>query len=365
MRSRKLLVRRLVIPAFALALVLVPSYSWLRAGHVPGKYVNRCQAKIFEENAPAANLLLIGASRTGFGIDNDLVDLRLSGTSDHRTEKIVLLGNADSDANMALRTYLRERGAPDSLGIELLISRTAGDSAPPRSSAALTNRSYALFGADAYSGYLDALIERDIVGLGDVYLRTYFPSPVKFFFEHLQVGLDNAFRNVDQAVDPLGDCARTVLPVWGPVAAAPYTDATPQPPQRRIDNLTREAARYVPVDLDSSRAAGEIAVMRDMVKIAREAGVKNVFFYYFPSFGESNDLIDLRRVSELVPGAGMFDARPILDDPAKPGLNLQYQDRAHLTKYGAHEVTVAFTEFLATLGHIDGDGDGEGDGGGE
>ena len=357
MRSRRLLVRRLVIPIFILALVLVPSYSWLRAGHVPGKYVNRCQAKIFEENAPAADLLLIGASRTGFGIDNDLVDLRLSGTSAHRTEKIVLLGNADSDSNMALRTYFRDRGVPDSLGIELLITRTAGGSAPPRSSAALTNRSYALFGADVYSGYLDALIERDVLGLSDVYLRSYFPSPAKFFFEHLQIGLDNAFRNIDQAIDPLGDCARTVLPVWGPVAAAPYTDATPQPTQRKIDTLTREVARYVPVDLDSSRAAGEIAVMRDMLKIAREAGVRNVFFYYFPSFGETTDLIDLRRVSELVPGAEMFDARPILEDPAKPGLNLQFQDRAHLTKYGAYEVTVGFIEFLTSLGQVDGGGE--------
>jgi len=85
--------------------------------------------------------------------------------------------------------------------------------------------------------------------------------------------------------------------------------------------------------------------------------VRNVFFYYFPSFGETTDLIDLRRVSELVPGAEMFDARPILEDPAKPGLNLQYQDRAHLTKYGAYEVTVGIIEFLTSLGQVDGGGE--------
>lgn len=350
MRSERFLIRRLVVPIITLGLIVVPSYSWLRAGHVPGKYVNRCQAQVFEDGSPAADLLLIGASRTGFGIDDDLVDLRLSAKGEHHTEKIVLLGNAESDSNMALRTYLRERGAPKSLGIEILITRTAGDSAPPRLSAALTNRSYALFGTNTYAGYLGALVDRDIVGLADIYARSHMPSPVKFFFEHLQIGLDNAYRNPDQALDPLGHCTRTVLPVWGPVAAVPYTDATPQPTEKRVAGLRKQSERYIPIAVDSRRAGGEIAAMRDMVKIARDAGVRNVFFYYFPSFGEPANFMDLQRVSELVPGAGMFDARSVLNDPAKPGLDLQFQDRAHLTKYAAYEVTDAFVDFLEGLG---------------
>ncbi len=350
MRSERLLVRRLLTPIIALALVVVPSYSWLRAGHVPGKYVNRCQALIFEDDAAAADLVLLGASRTGFGLDKNLIDLRLSVNGEHRTEKIVLLGNAESDSNMALRTYLRERGAPKSLGIEILITRTGGDSAPPRLSAALTNRSYALFGASAYAGYLGALIDREVVGLADVYARSHMPSPAKFFFEHLQIGFDNAYRNPDQAFDPMGHCARTVLPVWGPVAAAPYTDSTPQPTEKKIAGLKKQSERYGRINVDSRRAEGEIAVMRDMAKIARDAGVRNVFFYYFPSFGEAADVIDLERLSELVPSAGIFDARTVLSDPAKPGLDLQFQDRAHLTKYAAYEVTVAFVDFLEGLG---------------
>lgn len=74
--------------------------------------------------------------------------------------------------------------------------------------------------------------------------------------------------------------------------------------------------------------------------------MENVFLYYFPSFGETTEVINLDRVSELVPGAAMFDSRSVLNDPTKPGLNLQFQDRAHLTEYGAYEVTAAFTDFL-------------------
>jgi hypothetical protein len=332
-----------------LALVFVPSYSWLRAGRVPGRYVNRCQAVVFEDDAPPAEVLLIGASRTGFGIDDDIVDRAMSPEGEHRTEKIVLLGNADSDSNLALRTYLRERGAPKMLGIEVVITRVAGETMAARYGASLTNRSYALFGADAYDGYLSALIDNGVLDHSDVYARSHFPSPLKFFFEHLQVGFDNAFRELDRALDPLDDCERTVLPVWEPVAAAPFTDAAPRPSDRKIANLNKEIERYVDVDVDSRRASGELAVMRDMVKIAREAGVEKIFLYYFPSWGETPDMIDLGRVAELVPTDGMFDVRPIISDPSKPGLDLQYRDRAHLTQYAAYEVTAGFIDFLKEL----------------
>lgn len=349
MRSRTLILRRVAIPLLALVVIFVPSYGWLSAGRVPGRYVKRCQAKIFQSNKDAADVLMIGASRTGFAIDESIVDLRMADDGSHHTEKMVLLGNAESDTNMGLRSYLRKRGVPTTLGIEVLITRVAGDTAPGRYGAALTGRSYGLFGASAYAGYLGGLIDNDVVGYGDVYARSYFPTPLKFFFDHLQIGFDNGLRKLSQAADPMNGCDRDVLPVWGAVAARPYNESTPQPTAEKLARLKKDAGRYVPVNVDSRRASGEIAVMRDTVKIAREAGVKNVFLYYFPSFGETPDIIDLNRVAQLVPVDAVFDARPIVSDPAKPGLDLQYKDRAHLTKYAAYEVTSAFVDFLKGL----------------
>ncbi len=346
MRSSRHIIRRLVIPPLALALIVVPSYSWLRAGRVPGRYMKKCQAAVFESAAAPADLLLIGASRTGFGIDNDLIDLTLSNTKKFKTEKIVLLGNAESDSSMALRTYLRERGTPRSLGIEMMITRTGGDSAPGRYGAALTDRSYALFGADAYSGYIGGLMKDNVIGFGDVYLRSHFVSPLSFFFKHLQIGFDNALRNPSQTVDPMNECDRQVLPVWGPVASAPYTDATPQPSEAKLKRLRNDASRYTTINVDSRRAAGEISAMRDMVRIAKAAGVETVFFYYFPSFEEGPNVIDLDRLAARLPQAAIFDSRTVLYDKSKPGLDLQFQDRAHLTKYAAYEVSRAFAVFL-------------------
>lgn len=348
MRSSKHILRRLVIPPLALALIIVPSYSWLRAGRVPGKYYKKCQAAVFESTAPPADLLLIGASRTGFGIDDDLIDLSISPSGGFSTEKIVLLGNAESDSSMALRTYLRERGAPRSLGIEMMITRTGGESMPGRYGAALTDRSYALFGADAYSGYLGGLIDNGVLDYSDVYVRSHFVSPINFFFKHLQVGFDNAFRTPGEALNPMHDCSRSILPVWNHVASVPYNDSTPQPSEAKLQRMRNDASRYIKIDVDSRRATGEIAAMRDMVKIAKDAGVKTVFFYYVPSFEEGPDVIDLDRLSTLLPDAELFDARTVLHDPDKPGLDLQFQDRAHLTKYAAYEVSMAFIAFLST-----------------
>ena len=309
-------------------------------------YAERCQALVFEDKAPPADLLLIGASRTGYGFDDELIDRQLKADKTHRTDKIVLLGNAESDANLALRTYVRDRGAPDVLGIEILLSRTAGGSVAPRYGAALTNRSYALFGADVYSDYLGALRDSGVLGMGDVYLRSHFPSPLHFFFDHLQIGFDNALRSPKDAIKPLDECDPVLLPHWAPVNAVPYTSAAPQPSQRMIDNLNKEIERYIEVDLGSPRAAGEIAVMQDMVDVARRAGVKKVFFYYFPSFGETKNMLDLTRLGELVAGAEMFDLRPVVFNPEKPGLDLQFRDRAHLTKFAAYETTMALLELI-------------------
>jgi len=189
-------------------------------------------------------------------------------------------------------------------------------------------------------------LKDDVIGLGDVYLRSHFVSPLNFFFKHLQIGFDNALRNPGQTASPMRDCDRQILPVWGPVASAPYTEATPQPSDAKLKRLRNDASRYIKINVDSRRAAGEIAAMRDMVRVAKSAGVETVFFYYFPSFEEGPNVIDLDRLAAKLPQAEIFDARPILYDPSKPGLDLQFQDRAHLTKYAAYEVSRAFATFL-------------------
>ena len=113
-----------------------------------------------------------------------------------------------------------------------------------------------------------------------------------------------------------------------------------------MKRLRNDASRYTKINVNSRRAAGEISAMRDMVRIAKAAGVETVFFYYFPSFEEGPNVIDLDRLAAKLPQAEIFDARKVLYDKSKPGLDLQFQDRAHLTKYAAFEVSSAFATFL-------------------
>lgn len=351
MRSSDLktgVVRRVVIPVLALCVIVVPAFSWLRPGRVPGEYVDRCQGEQLRTGKPPADLVLLGASRTGFGIDEQILDLNVPDDRIASTEKVVLLGSSEADANLAFRSYVRHRGAPKMLGIELQYSRFRGENAPKRQAIGLTNRSYALFGMRDYADYLGSMSDDGEVPWTDVYVRSRMDSPLSFFMQHLEIGVEHALRDPMQTLRPFEECERQVLSVWGPVAATPYTDETPDPSEKLLKSMERNAERYRPIDLDTSRAQGETAVLRNLVEFARQQGVEQIFFYYFPSFGEDTLGIDFTQVAAEFPGVDVIDLRSVLWDDARPGLRLQFKDSAHLNTYGAYEVTKKMIDYVAT-----------------
>ncbi len=341
-------VRRVIIPIVALCVIMVPAFNWLRAGRVPGAYMNRCQGEQFRNGKPPADLVLFGASRTGFGIDEQILDLNVPDERIASTEKVVLLGSSEVDANLGLRSYVRNRGVPKMLGIELQYSRFRGENAPKGQPMSLTNRSYALFGGRDYADYLGSMADDGEIPWTDVYVRSRMDSPVSFFMKHLEIGVEHALRDPAQALRPFGECDRQVLSVWGQVAAAPYTDETPEPPQKLLDSMEKNAKRYQPINLTSTRAQGETAVLRNLVDFAREQGVEEIFFYYFPSFGEETLGIDFEEVRTEFPGVDILDFRLVLWDDMRPGLRLQFRDSAHLNTYGAYEVTKKMIEYVTT-----------------
>lgn len=341
-------VRRVVIPILALCVIVVPAFNWLRPGRVPGAYMERCQGEQLRNDGPPADLVLLGASRTGFGIDERIVDLNVPDDIAASTEKVVLLGSSEADANLGLRSYVRNRGVPKILGIELQYSRFRGQNAPKRQAITLTNRSYALFGVRDYADYLGSMADDGEVPWTDVYVRSRMDSPLSFFMKHLEIGVEHALRDPVQALRPFEECDRQILSVWGPVAAVPYTDETPDPPKKLLDSMTRNAERYQPIKLESSRAQGETAVLRNLVDFARAQGVQQIFFYYFPSFGEETLAIDFAGVARELPGVPVLDFRSVLWDDARPGLRLQFRDSAHLNTHGAYEVTRKLIDYVTT-----------------
>jgi hypothetical protein len=345
---KKGLVRRVLIPLLTLCLIAVPAFSWLRPGRVPGAYVNRCQGDQLRNGKPPADLVLLGASRTGFGIDERILDVNVPDERIASTEKLVLLGSSEADANLGFRSYVRNRGVPKTLGIELQFSRFRGENAPKRQAFSLTNRSYALFGARDYADYLGSMSDDGEIPWTDVYVRSKMDSPMAFFMKHLEVGVDYALRDPVRAANPFEGCDRQVLDVWGPVAAAPYTNETPKPSEKSLTSMAKNAQRYIPINLSSSRAQGEAAVLRNLVEFARDRGVENIFFYYFPSFAEETLAIDFGALAEIFPGTDVLDFRQLLWDASRPELRLQFTDSAHLNKYGAYEVTKKMVDYLTT-----------------
>jgi hypothetical protein len=341
-------VRRVLIPIVVLLVIVVPALNWLRPGRVPGAYFERCQGEQLRNGKPPADLVLLGASRTGFGIDEQLLDRDIPDGRAVSTEKVVLLGSSEADANLGLRSYMRSRGVPKILGIELQYSRFRGENAPKQQAITLTNRSYALFGVRDYAGYLRSMGEDGEISWTDTYVRSRMSSPASFFMKHLEIGVEHALRDPAQALKPFEDCDRRTLSVWDPVAATPYTEETPDPPQKRLASMEKNAERYQSINLASTRAQGETVVLRNLVDFAREQGVGEIFFYYFPSFGEDTPGIDFAEVEAEFPGIEILDFREALWDDSRPGLRLQFKDSAHVNSYGAYEVTKKMIEYVTT-----------------
>jgi hypothetical protein len=341
-------VRRVLIPILALCMIIVPAFNWLRPGRVPGAYFERCQGEQLRNGKPPADLVLLGASRTGFGIDEQILDRDIPDERAASTEKVVLLGSSEADANLGLRSYVHNRGVPKILGIELQYSRFRGADAPKQQAISLTNRSYALFGVRDYADYLGSMADDGEISWTDTYVRSRMNSPASFFMKHLEIGVEHALRDPAQALRPFEDCDRRSLSVWEPVDAMPYSAETPDPPQKLLDSMERNAERYRPIKLASSRAQGETAVLRNLVEFARGQGVEEIFFYYFPSFGEDTLGIDFAEVEAEFPGVEILDFRSVLWDDSRPGLRLQFRDSAHVNTYGAYEVTKKMIDYVTT-----------------
>ena len=199
-----------------------------------------------------------------------------------------------------------------------------------------------------YADYLGSMADDGEIPWTDVYVRSRMDSPLSFFMKHLEIGVEHALREPMQTLRPFEECERQVLSVWGPVAATPYTDETPVPPEKLLKSMERNAERYRPIDLATSRAQGETSVLRNLVDFARQKGVEQIFFYYFPSFGEETIGIDFAQVAAEFPGIDVLDFRSVLWDDTRPGLRLQFRDSAHLNTYGAYEVTKKMVDYFVT-----------------
>lgn len=114
-------VRRVVIPVALLVAIIVPSFRILDSASLPDLNYVLCQMHIVKSDAPPSDAVFFGSSRTGAAVDADAIAAEFD-TLD-TAEKVVLTLGSEFDRDLAYRTYVKHRGVPKVLGVELSFER--------------------------------------------------------------------------------------------------------------------------------------------------------------------------------------------------------------------------------------------------
>lgn len=347
--------RRVVIPIVVLAILFVGSERVLGSASLPSWPLLRsrsglpvwqlCQMNQIRTPGRPSDVLVMGSSRTGAAMDQKLMS-RLQGGGPRSVERVAYTYGSPLDRDLAFRTYVGERGAPEVLGIELAFDPPkAGDPSPY----AATARTHVMFDASVYRGMVKDLRRRQDVPLSDTYWWSRLQATPGYALRRVDAGTDLALRDPRAALSPTKQCNGQRMGYWDNAGLArPSTQLEPLTPRRaRIWN--RQITTRRPIDLDATWAQAKLKLTRDLVDYARRQGVEKVVFYHLPAYHEPADALDLDRIRREFPDVPIFDARPILENPDLPLLREQYGSASHVNAIGAYVLSQAFLDFVRRL----------------
>ena len=342
-----MVIRRVIIPAITVALVCTASLRTLSSASLPGSEYSACQTSLLHGPDPASDIVFFGSSRTGAAIDAAIITASMAGGE--TAEKVVYTLGSEIDRDLALRTYLRERGAPQIVALELSFERVPArvDEGPLPVSP--SERSAAFFSAARYRELVESLLSTKSVGLGDVFLRQRIWNPLRYNASRVEVGWDLASRNPHLAFAPASECSWNFGPRkgrWVVGNALPWDSDVSLPSEDLLSKWRRQARRFRDFDPTDPWSRLELVMLRDMVSTAKAAGVGTVLLYYLPSYGERTTAMDLGKISEMFPDALVWDGRGILSDESRPGLAQQYNDMNHVNRIGAGEISFALIDTI-------------------
>ena len=163
------------------------------------------------------------------------------------------------------------------------------------------------------------------------------------------ISIEQGLRHPSQVFKPLRKCGDDVLRMWSEGFSNPLLPTTEAVSDERLTKYKSIVERFSDVVFTRPRVLGEMTVIADTVRIAKESGVRDVFLYYIPSYGEARSAIALDKLRKLQPDWNILDFRPIINDPSRPTLGTQYFDANHLNTVGAYEVSRALAEFVSEV----------------
>ena len=344
-------VRRVLIPVLVVSTALVGSTRVLGSSQIFGTEYGSCTTSWLNDDRPPSDVVFFGSSRTGAGVDVELIADQLEGQQS--VEKIVFAGPSELDRALALRTYLESRGTPSTVALELSFTpkaekryKTGIEELTP------TLRTTGSFRASTYAELLIDLIRRDDVALSDVMVRTRVWSPIRFGLQRLSSGWELAARHPQLAVSPEQSCGQNRFGIDG--KSKPFDASSPDgsktPTKKNQKKWTATAEKVKAFDPSALYTRQELALVRDMVEISMVAGAQQVVLYFIPVYGQTEEALDTKWLAGEFPDAIVWDGRDTLFDPNRPGLEQQFGSKNHVNRFGAYELSAALAADMVGTG---------------
>ncbi len=344
--------------------MLLVGLLWLdqnRGG--PATMLSRCNLLLSRTDSPAADVLIIGSSRSGTALDPVVMQGMLARSfagASPTVERIALGQNPLRASHALLENYLEIRGVPQVIALEIMFMTK-------RSVDRLAQRGFAI-SPEQY------LYRRDL-NLMTFKQILQQPSVAMPFSE--EEGLLNQWRirmrgvvlragalvyqflRAPQDEWKLSNCDRnawTREPAWPANFAFAYGDFKPDAPPAEIikrmealmaeDATTRDLKRWqsgvvtgqlYPYDFGAHYRKGEVALLKSMLRLGSDRGVR-VVLVPLPLYGYTLDANDFSDLVDLLPDhAQVFD----IYGRVQADLDKFWYDDGHIEGYPAGVLTTA------------------------
>lgn len=358
---------------FAIA-CLIATLSWLdqtRGG--PASLLSRCNLLLTRDQSPAADILLIGSSRTGAAIDPIAMQQLLThgmANREPRVDRIAIHNNPLRLAHALLENYLHKRGTPELIVLEVMfqthrsIDRQAqnGSDSAPEHELFLRDLNLMTFGQllTLPSIAMPYTEKEGISNLWHFRLRGIALRSGALAYQFLK----NPVRSWD-----LRNCnhaAWTQEPDWPSDFSFSLGDFQPdRAPDiaiEQLNNLIRTQAksrpqqpwqkeitsnRPYPFDFDHPYREGEVTMLKSMLTLARDRGIP-VLLLPLPLYGYHIESKDIKFLQKL-----FADKLHVLDLYTHVPANLDrfWYDDAHLESHIASAMTTSvLAQHLITTG---------------
>ena len=329
----------------------------------PASMLSRCNLLLSRSEAPAADVLIVGSSRSGTAVDPQAMERMLAHAFDGaapKVERIALGHNPLRATHALLENYLHARGAPQVIALEIMFMTRRSADRIAQSVNGVSPENY-IFRRDLNLMTFEQILSQPAVAMPFTEGEGWFN---KWRFRVRGVVLRAGALIYQFLRRPterwrLSECNRaewTKEPTWPADFAFSYGDYEPDaPPGDLIEPLeavlVEDAAhrtlkpwqagiakdqRY-PYDFEESYRQGEVVLLSSMLELASRYGVQ-VVLLPLPLFGHRPSADDLHVLVEMLPmQSHVFD----LYGTVQCDLDKFWYDDGHIEVYPAGALTTA------------------------